>query len=159
MKAWEAQARHSSYICNQAACFARGITTLQRQMGENLKTLTQAQSKGKSPYLRGALDNLNVDFGFLCKITGHMSRAVSHLSEGVLVNLANSTLTRKDTVLGALRPGARKDTIAALRSGPIQADLLFPEAAIRQAEQEMKEFDKAEGQEPSPFSQSRSSQT
>ena len=64
-----------AYICNQAA--------LQRQMGENLKMLTQAQSKGKSPYLRGALDNLNADFGFFCKITHHMSRAVSHLSEGV----------------------------------------------------------------------------
>ena len=150
MKAWEAQARRSSHICNQAACFARGITTLQRQMGESLKTLTQAQSKGKSPYLRGALDNLNADFGFLCKITGHMSRAVSHLSEGVLVNLANSTLMRRDAVLGALRPGARKDTIAALRSGPIQSDLLFPETAIRQAEQEMKEFDAARQRDRNP---------
>ena len=98
-----------AYICNQAA--------LQRQMGENLKMLTQAQSKGKSPYLRGALDNLNV--GFLCKITGHMSGTVSHLSEGFLVNLANATLMRRDAVLGALRPGARKDKVAALHSHPI----------------------------------------
>ena len=58
MKAWEAQARRSSHICYQAACFARGITTLQRQMGENLKTLRQALSKGTSLYNRGALDNL-----------------------------------------------------------------------------------------------------
>ena len=121
-------------------------------MGENLKALTQAQaqSKGKSPYLRGALDNLNADFGFLCRITGHMSRAVSHLSEGVLVNWANATLMRRDAVLGSLRPGARKDTIAALRSGPIQSDLLFPEAAIRQAEQEMKEFDTSRQRDRKP---------
>ena len=79
-------------------------------MGENLKTLTQTQSKGKSLYLRGALDNPNVDFVFLCKITDHLSRAASHLSEGVLVNLTNATLMRRDAVLEALRPGARRDT-------------------------------------------------
>ena len=66
------------------------------------------------------------------------------------MNLANSTVMRRDAVLGALRPGARKDTVAALHSSPIQADLLFPEAAMRQAEQEMKEFDAARQRDRNP---------
>ena len=66
------------------------------------------------------------------------------MGESGLVNLANTTLMRRDAALGAFRYGARLDTVASMQSAPIQEDLLFPEAYIGQAEAEIKDFKAAQ---------------
>ena len=83
-------------------------------------------------FLRSVRD-MSGDFTFMWSLTDHLSAAVAHMGESVLVNLANTTLMRRDAALGALRYGAQADMVTSMRSAPIQEDLLFSETYIRQA--------------------------
>ena len=148
LRAWETQARRGSYICNQAACFARGLTKLQGKVEGHLKTLSEARNgEAASPTFSRTVRDMSGDFTFMRALTDHLSAAVAHMGESVLVNLANTTLMRRDAALGALRFGARTDMVASMRAAPIQEDLLFPETFIRQAESEMKEYDAAQSRD------------
>ena len=148
LRAWETQARRGSYICNQAACFARGLTKLQGKVEEHLKTLSEARDgEVASSTFSSTVRDMAGDFAFMRALTDHLSAAVAHMGESVLVNLANTTLMRRDAALGALRFGARPDTVASMRAAPIQEDLLFPETFIRQAESEMREYDTAQARD------------
>ena len=42
LRVWETQARRGSYICNQVASFARGLTKLQKKVEGHLNTLFEA---------------------------------------------------------------------------------------------------------------------
>ena len=104
---WETQARRGSNICNQAACFARGLTKLQEKVEGHLKTLSEARDGDMVPpgILRTVRD-MSGDFTFMRSPTDHLSAAVAHMGELVLVNLANTTLMCRDAALWALRYGA-----------------------------------------------------
>ena len=55
--------------------------------------------------------------------------------------MANTTLARRDSYLSHLKMGIKPDTFAALRTGPLHIATLFPEAVLKQAEQDIANFE------------------
>ena len=54
-----------------------------------------------------------------------MAKSMEHLTDFVFVNMANTTLLRRDSYLSYLKAGVKADTLNALRSAPLQLDTLF----------------------------------
>ena len=61
----------------------------------------------------------------------------------LVVNMANTTLLRRDSYLSYLKTGVKADTLNTLRSAPLQLDTLFPDNIIKQAEEDIAAFDKS----------------
>ena len=62
-----------------------------------------------------------------------MARAMEHLTDFVFVNVANTTLMRRDSYLSYLKAGVKADTLNALRAAPLDLDTLFPDKIVKQA--------------------------
>ena len=54
-----------------------------------------------------------------------MAKTMEHLSDFVFVSMANLTLTRRDCYLSHLKSGIKPDTLAALRTAPLQLATLL----------------------------------
>ena len=63
-----------------------------------------------------------------------MALTMQDLSEGVLVNMANLTLARRDSYLEFLQIGIKEDTVTALRTAPLHPHSLFPAQLLVRAE-------------------------
>ena len=70
-----------------------------------------------------------------------MAKTLEHLTDYVFVTVANTTLARRDSYLSHLKIGIKPDTLAALRTGPLHIPTLFPDAALKQAEQNIANFE------------------
>ena len=70
-----------------------------------------------------------------------MAKTMEHLSDFVFVTVANSTLARRDAYLSHLKSGIKPDTLAALRTAPLQMTTLFPDEVLKQAEQDIATFE------------------
>ena len=70
-----------------------------------------------------------------------MAKTMEHLSDFVFVTVANSTLARRDAYLSHLKAGIKPDTLAALRTAPLQMTTLFPDEVLKQAEQDTATFE------------------
>ena len=68
-----------------------------------------------------------------------MAKTLEHLSDFVFVTVANTTLARRDS--SHLKTGIKPDTLAALRTAPLHVPTLFPDEALRQAEQDIANFE------------------
>ena len=73
---------------------------------------------------------------------------MEHLSEFVFMSMGNLTLARRDLYLNHIKGDVKPDTIAALRTDPLQLPTLFPDSIIRRAEEEIAHFE-AKGQSSS----------
>ena len=51
--------------------------------------------------------------------------------------MANTALARRDSYLSHLKAGIKPDTLASLRTAPLSIATLFPEEALKQAEQDI----------------------
>ena len=71
-----------------------------------------------------------------------MAKAMEHLTDFVFVNMANTTLLRRDSYFSYLKAGVKVDTLTALRSVPLELDTLFPDSVIKQAEEDIANFDR-----------------
>ena len=71
-----------------------------------------------------------------------MAKSMEHLTDFVFVNMANVTLLRRDSYLAYLKAGIKADTLAALRTAPLHLPTLFPDSVIKQAEEDISNFDK-----------------
>ena len=67
---------------------------------------------------------------------------MEHLTEFVFVNMANTTLLRRDSYLAYLKAGVKADTLIALRTAPLHMDTLFPNSTIKWAEEDITSLDK-----------------
>ena len=56
--------------------------------------------------------------------------------------MANTTLLRRDSYLSYLKAGVKADTLNALRSAPLELDTLFLDSVIKQAEEDISNFDR-----------------
>ena len=56
--------------------------------------------------------------------------------------MANLTLIRRDSYLSYLKAGIKPDTLAALRTAPLNFNTLFPDSVIKQAEKDIANYDK-----------------
>ena len=137
---WEKSAREASTICNQAAGFNRCLYRVQDNMQAQLKVIRTDLIKGKSSTkVSGAADELQFLMNFNSSITQAMAKTLEHLSNFVFVTVANTTLAR--SYLSHLKTGIKPDTLAALRTAPLHIPTSFPDEALRQAEQDIANFE------------------
>ena len=141
LRRWEKAAREASTICNQAAAFNRCMYKVQDNMQSQLKAMKLEFSKGKSSTkVSGAAEELQFLMDFNSGITQAMAKTLEHLTDFVFVTVANTTLARRDSYLSHLKAGIKPDTLAALRTAPLNITL-FPEEALKQAEQDIANFE------------------
>ena len=139
VKKWEAAARSSSYVCNQAAGFSRCLTKIQESMQHHLRLCQQEESgKGKSlPKHNPAMDELAYLVNFNQTVTRALSRTLQDLSENCFCQLTNLILLRRDSYLDTVKFGIKPDTLSSLRCAPLHLSTLFPDALISKAETEI----------------------
>ena len=141
LQRWEQTAREATVICNQAASFNRCMFKVQQDMNSQLKTV-RLEGKGKgSTRSSEALDELQHLMEFNSSITQSAAKAMEHLTDFVFVTMGNLTLVRRDAYLSHVKNGIKHDTLAALRTAPLQFGTLFPDSAIKKAEEEIMYFD------------------
>ena len=110
-------------------------------MQDQLKTL-RSESKGKASHKSSsAADELQYLMDFNASITQAAAKTMEHLSDFVFVSMGNITLVRRDAYLSHLRTGIKPDTLNALRTGPLHINTLFPDSALRKAEEDMVSFE------------------
>ena len=68
---------------------------------------------------------------FDASICQAMAKMMEHLSESVFVPMANCTLARRDSYLSQVKTGIEPDTLAALRTGPLELGTLFPNDILK----------------------------
>ena len=142
LRRWEKSAREASIICNQAAGFNRCLYKVQDSMQAQLKVVKSELSKGKSSErVSHAADELQFLLNFNSSITQSMAKTLEHLTDFVFVTVANTTLARQDSYLSHLKMGIKPDTLAALRTGPLHISTLFPDSVLKQAEQDIANFE------------------
>ena len=111
-------------------------------MKAQLKTIKTEMAKGKSSSkAAGVVDELQFLMNFNSSITQAMAKTLEHLSDFVFVTVANTTLTRRDSYLSHLKAGIKPDTLASLRTATLHIPTLFPDEALRQAEQGIASFE------------------
>ena len=133
LRKWEKSAREASVVCNQAASFNRCLFKVQQEMQSQLKTI-RGESKGKaSKKISEASDELQFLMTFNSSITQAATKAMEHLTDFVFITMGNATLVRRDSYLCHLKNGIKSDTLAVLRSAPLQIGTLFPDAVIKRA--------------------------
>ena len=141
LRRWERTAREASVVCNQAASFNRCLFKVQVDMQSLLKTI-RSEGKGKgSSKVSEATEELQFLMDFNASITQAAAKTMEHLTEFVFFTMGNLTLARRDAYLNHLKNGIKPDTFAALRTGPLHIATLFPESAIKRAEEEIAHYD------------------
>ena len=63
-----------------------------------------------------------------------MAKTMEHLSEFVLINMANVTLARRDAYLAHVKNGIKQDTLSALRQAPTHLNKHFPDQILKRAD-------------------------
>ena len=141
LRRWEQTAREATVICNQAVSFNRCMFRVQQDMNSQLKAV-RLEGKGKgSTRSSEALDELQHLMEFNSSITQSAAKAMEHLTDFVFVTMGNLTLVRRDAYLSHVKNGIKHDTLAALRTAPLQFGTLFPDSAIKKGEEEIAYFD------------------
>ena len=141
LRRWEKSAREASTYCNQAAGFNRCLLKVQENMHSQLKAIRTDLSKGKCSSKVSTAVELQYLTDFNSSIFQAMAKTMEHLSDFVFVTVANSTLARRDAYLSHLKSGIKPDTLAALRTAPLQMTTLFPDEVLKQAEQDIATFE------------------
>ena len=155
LRRWEKSAREASTFCNQAAGFNRCLLKVQDNMQGQLKSIRAEINKGKcSSKFSNAVDELQFLSDFNSNISQAMAKTMEHLSDFVFVTVVNPTLARRDAYLSHLKAGIKPDTLASLRTAPLQMATLFPDEALKQAEQDIANFE-TKNQAPSSFKKGR----
>ena len=98
----------------------------------------------KSTFLRYPMgrkfqQNNSILHGYFCQA---MAKSMEHLTDSVFMNMANVTLLRRDWYLAYLKAGIKADTLAALRTAPLQITTLFRDPVLKQAEEDISNADK-----------------
>ena len=84
-----------------------------------------------------ATDEVDDLITFNRSITQAMASTIEYLSEGVFINMANPTLTRRDSYMDYLKAGIKHDTLTALRNSPLHTSSLFPDHLLSNLEEEI----------------------
>ena len=85
--------------------------------------------------MSAATDELQYLMDFNISITQAMGKTMEHLSDFVFLSMANLTLARQDSYLYHLKTGIKPDTLAALRSLPLQMAMLFQDNVLKLTEE------------------------
>ena len=104
--------------------------------------VVRGESKGKgSAKASEATEELQFLMEFNSSITQAAAKAMEHLTDFVFITMGNLTLARRDAYLNHVKNGIKPDTLAALRTAPLHISTLFPDTAIKWAEEEIALYD------------------
>ena len=104
----------------------------------------RVESKGKTATkVSSAVDELQFLLEFNSSVCQAMVKSMEHLTEFIFVNMANTTLLRRDSYLAYLKAHVKADTLHALRTAPLQLDTLFPDSVVKRAEEDITGFDQS----------------
>ena len=107
------------------------------------------ESKGKTAAkVSSAVDELQFLLDFNSSVCQAMAKSMEHLTEFVFVNMANTTLLRRDSYLAYLKAAVKADTLNALPTAPLHLDTLFPNNIVKRAEEDIATFDKGRRYHP-----------
>ena len=138
LRRWEKCARENSYIVNHAAGFNRCTSELQERMTGHVNMLHSRLNKGKAPKeVSAALSDLKDLTAFHLNVSVAIGTALQHLADSLFVQMSNLILLRRDSYLDHVKNGIKPDTYNQLRNAPLFGYGLFPDAAIRTAEQDI----------------------
>ena len=114
---------------------------VQENKQAQLKTIRMDLSKGKSSTkVSTSADELQFLIALTTSFTHTMAKTMEHISD-VFVSVANITLARRDSYLSHLKSGIKPDTLSSLRTVPLQMATLFPDDLLKQAEQDIANFE------------------
>ena len=102
-------------------------------MATQLKIIQGDKSKGKSTSkVHQALEELDFLVTFNRSITQAMARTMQDLWRVFLIfiNVANFTVTRRDSYLDYIKAGIKQDTLNALRTAPLHMSALLSPARL-----------------------------
>ena len=123
-------------------------------MQDQLKTL-RSEGKDKTSHQSSSAAVELIDLmDFNASITQVAAKTMEHLTEFVFISIGKITLARRDAYLSYLRTGIKPDTWNALRTGPLHINTLFPDSALRKAEEDMVSFE-SKGQSSAGHSKGR----
>ena len=142
LRKWEKSAQELSVICNQAAGFNRCLMKVQQDMQSQLKAIRLQHKSKSSSKLSTTTEELQFVMDFNSSICQAMAKSMEHLTDSVFINIANVTLLRRESYLAYLKAGIKADTLAALRTAPLHISTLFPDTALKQAEEDISNADK-----------------
>ena len=111
-------------------------------MNTQLKAIRVESKEKTATKVSSAIDELQFLQDFNSSVCQAMAKSMEHLTEFVFVNMANSTLLRRDSYLAYLKAGVKADTLHASRTAPLQLDTVFPDSVIKRAEEDITGFDK-----------------
>ena len=66
---------------------------------------------------------------------------MQHMTDLLFITMSNFTLMRRDAHLDHLKPGVKQDNWCALRYAPLHSYGLFPDDALRKAEEDITKFE------------------
>ena len=66
---------------------------------------------------------------------------MQHMMDSLFITMSNFTLMRRDAYLDHLRPGVKLDNRCTLRNAPLHSYGLFPDDALRKAEEDITKFE------------------
>ena len=103
-----------------------------------IRVIQGDRNKGKThSKIHQAAEELDYLITFNRSITQAMARTMQDLSEGIFINVANLTLTRRDSYLDYIKSGIKQDMLTALRTAHLHSNALFPDHLISKAEEEI----------------------
>ena len=97
---------------------------------------TENKSKSSSK-VSTTMDELQHLMNFNSSITQAIAKTMEHLTEFIFISMGNLTLACRDAYLTQLKTGVKPDTMVALRTAPVHISTLFPDSAIKRAEEEI----------------------
>ena len=130
-------------ISDFAAGFNRCFLKIQQNMQTQIKAITTESKRKSASKVSAATEKLQYLVDFNSSICQAMAKSMEHLIDFVFVKMANLTLVRRDSYLSYLKAGIKPDTLAALRTVPLQLDTLFPGSVIKQVEEDIAAYDKS----------------
>ena len=75
------------------------------------------------------------------RVSVAMGTSLQHLADSLFVHMSNLILLRRDSYLDFVKNGVKQDTMNLLRNAPLFGYVLFPDAAIVTAEQDIQKHE------------------
>ena len=120
-----------------------------------MQSLLRSESKGKgSSKVATATNELQYLMDFNASITQAVVKTMEHQTDFAFVSMGNLTLARRDSYLTHVRAGIKPDTLAALRTAPIQAGTLFPDTVLKRVKENIAHYE-SKGKSTSSHSKCR----
>ena len=112
-----------------------GGTKLQDEI-QNVRILQKELSKDKgSEVATKAVDDPRDLCAFNQNVSICLGKSMQHMTDSVFITMSNFTLMWRDAYLDHLKPGVKQDNWCALRNAPLHSYGLFPDDALRKAEE------------------------